>query len=460
MEKSELDKLLELASMEDLKSFVGNYAKTHQQFGEDITRFLVKKYLNKKKGASDSLSRLEYAFMDTMNVGDRWHRYDVTDWKNVVKVGSEVLKDARRLLEMGNAQAALQIATRMFELGREEDLNYVDEMEEYAISELFEDYGKLMVDALADKNILQSDKDRTISLLRMTVKSNLHQYDYIDINKLLREALAASQSNETILNMIDEMMRETTRESELEEYVRKKAELLVKMNRLQDADETIKKYLYLPGIRKDEIQRLIDAGELKAALSLAEDGSKSDSGRRTVWLEIEYDIYDKMGDRQNQQNVCRELFISERGSMKNYNRLKKLVPKGEWSDFLQELLTQTNMNVWLYESLEADIYVAEHDGERLYRLLMREDHHTLGLYDNYAQKVNKEHAPEILTEYVTMLKDYASRNMGAKHYIRIRQSMNAMQKITGGKESAHQLAEFFRETYSRRPSFMAEISKF
>ena len=51
--------------------------------------------------------------------------------------------------------------------------------------------------------------------------------DYIDINKLLREALAASQSNETILNMIDEMMRETTRESELEEYVRKKAELLV-----------------------------------------------------------------------------------------------------------------------------------------------------------------------------------------------------------------------------------------
>ena len=205
---------------------------------------------------------------------------------------------------------------------------------------------------------------------------------------------------------------------------------------------------------------MIDAGELKAALTLAEDGNKSDSGRRTVWLEIEYDIYDKMGDRQNQQNVCRELFISERGSMKNYNRLKKLVPKGKWSDFLQELLTQTNMNVWLYESIEADIYVAEHDGERLYRLLMREDHHTLGLYDNYAQKVNKEHAPEILTEYVTMLKDYASRNMGAKHYTRIRQSMNAMQKITGGKESAHQLADFFRETYSRRPSFMAEISKF
>lgn len=97
MGKSELDKLLELASMEDLKSFVGNYAKTHQQFGEDMTRFLVKKYLNKKKGASDSLSRLEYAFMDTMNVGDRWHRYDVTDWKNVVKVGSEVFGKAERV---------------------------------------------------------------------------------------------------------------------------------------------------------------------------------------------------------------------------------------------------------------------------------------------------------------------------------------------------------------------------
>lgn len=67
---------------------------------------------------------------------------------------------------------------------------------------------------------------------------------------------------------------------------------------------------------------------------------------------------------------------------------------------------------------------------------------------------------ELLTEYVSMLKDYASRNMGARHYCRMRQSMEAMLKLNNGKTAAHQLAEHFREVYRRRPSFMAEISKF
>ena len=118
------------------------------------------------------------------------------------------------------------------------------------------------------------------------------------------------------------------------------------------------------------------------------------------------------------------------------------------------------MHAWFSDSVEADIYVAEHDDERLFNLLMRDDHHTLSMFDKYALKLHKEHAPQILTEYVVMLKDYASRNMGAKHYSRMRQSMEAMQKMAGGKVAAHQLAEFFRATYRRRPSFMAEISKF
>ena len=93
------------------------------------------------------------------------------------------------------------------------------------------------------------------------------------------------------------------------EYVRRKADLLVKMNRKQDADATIKQYMYLPSIRKDEIQRLLDAGKLKAALTLAEEGKSSGSGRVTDWLEIEYDIYGRMGDQQKHQAVCRELYI-------------------------------------------------------------------------------------------------------------------------------------------------------
>ncbi len=460
MKKKELDKFLELASLEDLKSFARSYAKTHKPFEKDLMAFLSEKYLDEDDGASDAVKRLEKAYMETIDIGDRWHSYEVTDWGEVVEVGEKVLKDAQRLMEMGNAQAVLLITRRMFELGNEEDLNYVDEMDEWKIGDIFERYGKLMVEALSDKNVPQNDKNDAIALLRKMVKSDLDDYGYVDMNHLLREAMAASQSDDAMLAMLNEMLRETTQEYELAEYVRRKADLLVKMNRKQDADATIKQYMHLPSIRKDEIQRLLDAGKLKEALTLAEEGYSSGLGSVTDWLEIEYDIYGRMGDQQKQQAVCRELFISKGGSMENYKQLKKLVPAQEWSDFLSTLLSQAKMHAWFSESVEADIYVAEHDDEKLFSLLMRGDHHTLDMFDKYALKLHKEYAPQILTEYVVMLKDYASRNMGAKHYSRMRHAMEAMQKIAGGRVAAHQLAEFFRATYRRRPSFMAEISKF
>ena len=136
MKKKELDKFLELASLEDLKSFARSYAKTHKPFERDLTGFLTEKYLDEDEGASDAISRLEKAFMETIDIGDRWHSYEVTDWDEVVKVGEKVLKDAQHLIEMGNAQAALQIAMRMFELGNEEDLNYVDEMDEWKMGDI------------------------------------------------------------------------------------------------------------------------------------------------------------------------------------------------------------------------------------------------------------------------------------------------------------------------------------
>lgn len=82
------------------------------------------------------------------------------------------------------------------------------------------------------------------------------------------------------------------------------------------------------------------------------------------------------------------------------------------------------------------------------------------MFDSYAHHLKSSHSVELLTEYVSMLKDYAARNMGAKHYSRMRHSMEAMLRLKDGKAAAHQLAEHFREVYRRRPSFMAEISKF
>jgi len=44
----------------------------------------------------------------------------------------------------------------------------------------------------------------------------------------------------------------------------------------------------------------------------------------------------------------------------------------------------------------------------------------LHLLDEYAHRLKSTHSAEFLTEQVSMLEDYAARNMGAKHYSHIR----------------------------------------
>ena len=50
----------------------------------------------------------------------------------------------------------------------------------------------------------------------------------------------------------------------------------------------------------------------------------------------------------------------------------------------------------------------------------------------------------------TFLKDYARSN----------EAMSCMCQLHNGKQAAHQLAEFFRQEYRRRPKMMEKIREF
>ena len=87
----------------------------------------------------------------------------MTDWDEIYSVATNVLKDARRLLEMGNASASLQITMRMFELTDAENLNYVDEDDgDWWLADTLEDYGRLLVESIGSDNVPQEEKDEVI----------------------------------------------------------------------------------------------------------------------------------------------------------------------------------------------------------------------------------------------------------------------------------------------------------
>lgn len=461
----QIDDLMPLATVEDLRTFCKDYARKNKNFNKELTRFLNERFIEDEDSAADFIARLEDAFGEEKNIGNRWHSYYVTDWEEVYSVATDVLKDARRMLDMGNASAALQIAMRMFELTDAEDLNYVDEDDgDWWLADALENYGKLLVESIGSDSVAQEEKDEVIDKLKQMVKSEIWNFGYCDMNRLMQEASAASQSDDAMLRLLDEMMsRSDISDSDRAEYALRKISLLEKMGQADDAAKTTKQYLYLPEIRKHEVEKAIQRKDFQYAVRLTKEGAKiaEEKNQNTrEWKELELDIYRQTHDKPKQVELCRELFVLRGGSMNYYRELKGLIAHSEWKDFLTKLLNETNMYVGYSSSIEADIYVEEQDWERLFILLLDARHHSLDMFDSYAHFLKLTHSAELLTEYVLMLKEYAARNMGAKHYSRMRQSLEAMLKLENGKSAAHQLAVYFREAYRRRPSFMAEISKF
>ena len=461
----QINDLMPLATQEDLRAFCQDYARKDKKFNKELSKFLNERFIEDEDSAADFIARLEDAFGEEKNIGDRWHSYYVTNWDEVYSVSSDVLKDARRLLDMGNASAALQIAMRMFELTDAEDLNYVDEDDgDWWLADTLESYGKLLVKSIGSESVPQEEKDEVIGKLKKMVKSEIWNFGYCDMNHLLQEASAASQSDDAMLRMLDEMMsRPDIYDSNRAEYALRKITLLEKMGRKDDAMKVIEQYLYMPEVRKREVEKAVERKDFQDAITLIKDGQKiaEEKNRNIVeWKELELDIYRRTLNWPMQAKLCRELFVLHGGSMNYYHELKKIIDPKEWKAFLAKLLNDTSMRSWYGFSIEADIYVEEQDSERLFALLMDAKHHSLDMFDDYAHHLKSTHSEELLTEYVSMLKDYAAKNMGAKHYSRIRQSMEAMQKLKNGNAAAHQLAEHFRDVYRRRPSFMTEIRKF
>lgn len=460
-----INDLISLATLEDLRGFCLDYAKKDKKFGNELTQFLNERFIDDEDSAADFIVRLEDAFGEEKNIGDRWHSNYVTDWDEIDQVSDDVLKDARRLLDMGNASAALLIAMCMFELTDAEDLSYVyEDGDDWWLAERLEGYGKLLVDSIGSDSVPQEDKDEVIGKLKKMVKSEIWNLGYCDMNRLLQEASASSQSDDAMLVLLDEMLsRSDLGEGNCARYVLQKIALLEKMGRTDDAAKTTEQYLYLSEVRKHEIRKAVERKDFLEALRLVKEGQRMAEDKNVnvrEWKEQELDIYRQTHDEPMQINLCRELFVSKGGSMDYYHELKKLIAPKEWKDFLAKMLNETDMPVWFSSSIEADIYAEEQDWQRLFDLLMNDKHHTLDMFDKYSHYLKSTHSAELLTEYVSMLKNYALRNMGVKHYNRVRESMEAMLKLNNGKTAAHQLAEHFRQVYRRRPSFMAEINKF
>lgn len=179
------------------------------------------------------------------------------------------------------------------------------------------------------------------------------------------------------------------------------------------------------------------------------------------WLEKELEVHRLQGNRQGEIDTLRRLFVCHLGSMEYYHELKQLVPQEQWTEFLTEMLTETPFtSTFVSGNVKADIYVEEDDKDALFNLLSSLTFDRLNALCRYAHHLKDEHSGDLLGMYLTDIREYAARNMGRDHYQRIANAMREMQKLVGGSESAHILAEEFRHKYSNRRAMKEELKDF
>ena len=471
---NQLEQLIQLATREDLISFIRIYAKENASFKKELQAFLGNKYVGNSKTTDDYIKMMSAAFQQTKSIGSRWHSFEVTDWESVFADAMKVMRKGEKMLEVGNADAAATIAVEFFHVfSKEFDIDtFFDDDDDLSDGGYeCEAAEKLLLNAINHPFISQKTQKKLLEELRSISATSfayeLDNYGIFDFDAMILNVNKMVMTDEDTLSLLNTQIEQHKGKYDEHTYVERKLELLRQMGRDEDADNTETEYLHLPEIRRKAILRFTEVSAFDKAIAYAEEGARLASTTNNYcstdsWLEMLLDVYVKNGDKEKQKEVLRKLFISSGGDSERYHQLKQLIEPGTWQGYLNNLLSEANLSshaTWGKCNL-ADIYAEEGYTDKLFQIIMENSEYDTDVLNTYSEYVKAEHSEEMLQRYTELLKRDAERNVNAKAYHRIAYAMKKMTKLKGGEDAAHQLAVFFRMQYKRRSSMMAEIREF
>lgn len=275
------------------------------------------------------------------------------------------------------------------------------------------------------------------------------------------------QSADKVLELIDQLLEERKDSYDLYQLVLRKVDLLLGQKEQEKADDTIRQYLYLSEIREMEVEKLMEREQYVEAIRLLDEGivlSKKEKydGTTGKWLKLKLKIFERTNRTSEVIDTCCLLFISGREQLEYYHKLKTLISKEQWKVFLDGMMKEVPFNGYFSfgGNVEAEIYVEEKENDRLFHLLSSAGLGQLEALMQYAHHLKNSHSEQLIGMYISLLVDYAERNIGRKYYEHIAQALLCMQKLDGGKAAVKQLVEEFRTIYKRRPAMMEELRRF
>lgn len=435
---------ISLLTEKQLREFVGKYAQKDAVFKEELLKHVMSRQLS---GTTETYRREVRKYICYADI------YGILD-KGIL------------LLEAGRIEEAVAIALQTFE-------SFADEYEydDYADNDnidpdVCERAGDLIRRIVDDSRTASELKRRiVVELDSLSGKDVYAQFDMFDMDGLVADVSQNILSKEDILAMIDIHLG-TEPEYRLADWVQRKVHVLAGMGRTDEVSDVVDRYLYLPEIRREEVDKAVEAGNYERALAMLDEGidlaeKNGHYGTRNSWMERKRDVFEAQGRVDDVVEITREMFLDS-PKMEDYRRLRSLIKAEKWSEYLDSLIGRARLVDYSYYTScsRAEIFREEKEYGRLLALIAKLRHedriHALMTYSSVLQA---GYSAQLLDMFTPLIKDYAERNVNVKAYPYVVQVLRQMRKLNGGEEVVSELVSLFRSKYARRSRMMQELDR-
>ncbi|WP_287682525.1 SWIM zinc finger family protein [Bacteroides sp.] len=464
----EVEQILLFAESDKLSDFIQKYASSHSDFKSALLETFLPKRPAKKV---DYRNEIESCFHSSYRKYFKKGRYyePELDWNEVSDKVDGYLAKATLLFQR---EALEEVATIALQVLRSIGGNYIDEDFLYNDGDI--DFGitcgnagDLLLKVVQHSGASQALKKNVLNeIIQISKLATYREYEIFDMDELVQQIMLSVQSKEEALLSVNQLIKERAERWDLYKLVLRKIEILKELGKTTEVEATISEFLYLPEIRRQEVEKLLDEKCYEKAISMLNEGiviaeRGGNLGTLREWQEQLLSIYEEVHDVAKVIEMCRLLFIHTDGSLDYYHKLKSLIPSTDWKEYLSTLMQETTFyDYWGSGNNKADIYIEEKEYDKLFSFLSAVKYRRLGALVQYASHLNATHSSQILSLFTDDLRVYAEKNLGRNHYEYIARVLRGMRKLNGGKEAVKQLVEEFRVLYKRRPAMMQELGEF
>lgn len=219
-------------------------------------------------------------------------------------------------------------------------------------------------------------------------------------------------------------------------HIANKVKCLALHGEKKKIEECLEKELKDEKSRMLYVDYLIEWQEYGKALRIAEE--RPDTVYFLNWTDKEFEILDKTGDRATAIDYCHRQFMKSHYRFPYYQKLKTLISKGEWSDYLFRLLSHCDFDCD-YDHSEPKIYIEEKLTNRFFAYFNRKTYCDIEDLEKYGQYLSEYERPKVVEKYIAYIFGKAP------HFER--------------KESITYVASFFNSLLKYRPESKPELQE-